>query len=63
MALLIIIALLVAGTVAYFIFKSKEKPTSSSEEPTDVGYESAPSITIEKPKKSRKPRTKRDEKV
>lgn len=62
----IVIAALVAGTVAYFIFKGKKTvnvvpPITPVEEPVEeVGYESAPSVVEEKPKKARKPRAKKN---
>ena len=66
----IVIALLVAGVIAYYIFKGKKKleivpsvtpvvkkPAVETEE---VGYESAPVVVEEKPKKARKPRAKKN---
>lgn len=65
----IVIALLVAGTVAYFIFKGKKKveivPSVTPivkipSELEEVGYESAPVVSEEKSKKARKPRAKKN---
>lgn len=65
----IIITLLVAGTVAYFIFKGKKKieivpsttPVTKTSPEQEVGYESAPVVVEEKPKKAaRKPRAKKN---